>query len=176
MSLFSRIASILKTKPEPTLKSGLNVCLLQGKLERYTTDRLNTAMQAAWSRPHEPSTFFGMSLDDEHGLVKFNDFYIPVYFHDRRLDNGELRGLPLPSWASHNAFCKISFSPGDGLPTTEDRHQFTAFISLLCLELSNPDTTSFFYLEDEVFITKERLTKQAILTPDTFDPRTLAST
>ncbi len=134
-------------------------------------------MQAAWHRPYEATKFFAANLNDEHGLVKFNGFYIPVYFHDRKLNNEELNGLSLPSWVDHTSFSKISFVPGgEGLPTTEDRHQFTGFLSLLCLELSNEATTSFFFLEDQAFVPKERLTKEAILETKLFDPSSLTAT
>jgi hypothetical protein len=177
MNFWSRIVSRTKSKHEPHPHPGLNVCLLQKKLQRYSTEQLNAAMQTAWNRPYESLTFFGMSLDNEHGLIKFNDFYIPIFFQDRRLDSGELDGLQLPSWTHHNAFCRISFIPGgEGLPTIEERHRFTGFISLLCLELANEMTTSFYFMEDRVFVAKELLTKDAIFKCSSFDPRLVAST
>ena len=176
MNLLSRHVSRIRPKQELLATPGLNVCLLQRKLQRYSTEQLNTAMQAAWHRPHDPDKFFGTSLDNEHGLIKFSDFYIPIYFQDRRLNNDELHGLTLPVWANHCAFCQISFTPGgEGLPTIEDRHQFTGVVSLLCLELATEMTTSFYFIEDRAFVPKDHLTKEAILQSNSFDPSSVAS-
>ena len=176
MSFLSKFRTSSKTKDKPLSRSGLNICILQGKLERYSSDRLNAAMQAAWHRPYEPAKFFGTNLDNEHGLVKFNDFYIPVYFHDRALNNEELNGLSIPSWVDHTSFSKISFAPGgEGLPTAEDRHQFTGLIALLALELANDTTTAFFFVEDQAFIKRDSLTRQVILQAKSFDPNALAT-
>ena len=176
MSLLSRVAArFKKTEKEMAALPGLNVCILQHKLERYSSDRLNSAIQAAWYRPYDSSSFFGMSLDDEHGLIKAMGMFIPVYYRDRRLDDSDLKGLAIPTWADHSAFCQISFVTGDGLTTLEDRHKFTGVVALLCLELSNDATTSFFFEEDAAFIPKDRLTKQAIFEYKSFDPRRIAS-
>jgi hypothetical protein len=176
MSLFSRVATrFKKTEVDMEALPGLNVCILQRKLERFSSNRLNSAIQAAWHHPHNASSFFGMNLDDEHGLIKAMGMFIPVYYWDRRLDDSDLNGLTIPTWADHTAFCKISFVTGDGLTTTEDRHKFTGVLALLCLELSNDATTSFFFMEDAAFIAKDRLTKQVIFERESFDPRRIAS-
>jgi hypothetical protein len=167
--------SFKKEGAQPKGLPGLNICILQTRLERYSADRLNTAMQAAWNRPYDESNFFGINLDDEHGLIKAIGMFIPVYYHDRRLDNRELDNAAIPTWATHTSFCQVSFVTGDGLKTTEDRRKFVGFISLLCIELANEATTSFFFIEDAAFVAKDRLTKQAIFEQKPFDPRSIAS-
>jgi hypothetical protein len=170
MGLLSRF----KKTQEPPSRPGINLCLLQSKLERYTTERLNGAMQAAWHRQHEPERFFGMNLDNEHGLVKFNDFYIPIYFYDRRLNSAELGNLELPTWAKHNAFCQISFVPGgEGLPTPNDRHEFTGFIALLAIELATQATVGYLFKEDRALVPRNLLTKQIVLETKLLDPNRL---
>jgi hypothetical protein len=175
MNPLTRIAARFRKKEEEPALPGLNVCILQRKLERYSSDRINAAMQAAWHRPYDSSSFFGMSLDDEHGLIKAMGMFIPVYYRDRRLDDSDLKGLAIPTWADHAAFCQISFVTGDGLTTLEERHKFTGVVALLCLELSNDATTTFFFTEDAAFIPKDRLTKQVIFECESFDPRRIAS-
>jgi hypothetical protein len=175
MGPFSRIASIFRGKKELAALPGLNVCILQRKLERFSSDRLNAAIQAAWHRPYNADSFFGMNLDDEHGLIKAMGMFIPVYYEDRRLDDRDVNGLTIPTWADHTAFCKISFVTGDGLRTSEDRHKFAGAVALLCLELSNEATTSFFFMEDLAFVARDRLTKQTIFECEPFDPRRIAS-
>ena len=177
MSLLSRIANRFKRSDEQShALPGLNVCILQDKLERYSADRLNAAIQAAWHQSYNESNFFGMNMDDEHGLIKAMGMFIPVYYRDRRLDNRELHGMAIPAWANHSSFCQISFVTGDGLTTTPDRHKFTGVVALLCLELVNEVTTSFFFVEDAAFIAKDRLTKNAIFEREPFDPKSISST
>jgi hypothetical protein len=58
-----------KSPPEPT---GISILLLQKRLERFSTERLNAAMQRGWHRDHDPQTFFALSIFDGDGaLVKF---------------------------------------------------------------------------------------------------------
>ena len=164
-----------KKTVSPEHRPALNVCLLQRRLERYSTARLNAAMQSAWQRAHEPGRFFAMNIDDEHGLIKFESMFIPIYFHDRSLGDEELDGIELPEWALHTAFCRISFSPGgEGLPTKQSRHQFTGFVALLALELANENTGAFFFVEDQAFIAASSLTRAMILERPTFDPHSAA--
>jgi len=176
MNLLSRVAAkFKKTEEDIETPPSLNVCILQRKLERFSSDRLNSAIQAAWHRPYDASSFFGISLDDEHGLIKAMGMFIPVYYRDRRLDDRELHGMTIPEWADHTAFCQISFVTQGGLTTTADRHKFTGVVALLCLELSSDATTTFFFIEDGTFIAKDRLTKQVIFEYEAFDPRRIAS-
>ena len=175
MSLLSRITSRFTRPGEKSPKPGLNICILQTKLERYSTDRLNAAIQAAWHRPYDESGFFGTNLNGDHGLIKAMGMFIPVYYEDRRLDNRELKGLTIPTWINHTSFCRVSWvTGGEGLTTIDARHKFTGVVSLLCLELANNDTTSFFYIEDKAFVARDRLTKQVIFEHDPFDPRSVA--
>ncbi|SNT21805.1 hypothetical protein SAMN05421770_105222 [Granulicella rosea] len=177
MNLFSQLAKKLNLTHDPAPpRPGLTLCLLQRRLERYTTERLNAAMQAAWGRAYDRTTFFGMNLDDENGLIKFNELYIPIYYHEHRLGAEELGASSLPGWADHSAFSRIDFVPGgEGLPTSEARHAFCGFIGLLAVELANELTTAFFYKEDGVFLRRDRLTREMILASDkSFDPHSAA--
>jgi len=176
MNLFSRLATKLNMKHAPAPpRPGLTLCLLQRRLERYTTERLNAAMQAAWGREYDRSTFFGMNLDDENGLIKVDELYIPIYYHERRLDSEELGSYSPPGWADHSAFSRIHFVPGgEGLPTAEERHRFCGYVGLLAVELANDATTSYFFQEDGVFLRRDRMTRALLAADASFNPHSAA--
>jgi hypothetical protein len=45
--------------------TGITIILLQRRMESFSTERLQAAMESGWRRKHHPVSFFATNLDDD---------------------------------------------------------------------------------------------------------------
>jgi hypothetical protein len=91
--------------------SGISILLLQKRLERYSTERVNEAMQRAWRKEYDPETFFALSIfDGEGATVKALGAFFGILHFDRWLTSKELGDLQLPAWAVHAGYSSLEYA------------------------------------------------------------------
>jgi hypothetical protein len=105
--MFGRLFKRKSVEAEPTA-SGIVVFLLQDRLKRFTTEQLNIAMQTAWHRPYEPTTFFATTTGNDGAVIKFGAAFYPIIYSDQRLEADALGQFELPHWADHRATTRFS--------------------------------------------------------------------
>ncbi|MEO6964515.1 MAG: hypothetical protein ABI076_01290 [Acidobacteriaceae bacterium] len=132
--------------------SGVSVLLLQRKLERFSTERLQRAMELGWRREHNAQTFFAKNLSDEGAVIKLGQMFITMLYCDRRLGSKELGDTELPTWAYHTAHSSLEYKCPGGIPEGELRDQFHGFLGLLVAELLDENVTSLFFVEECVLV------------------------
>jgi hypothetical protein len=138
---------LFKKKNPPA--SGVSIVLLQKQLERFSTDRLNTAMQLGWRREHDKQRFFAVSIfDGEAALLKLGSAYFTLRHFDRQLNSNELGKVQLPGWAVHGAHSSVGYRCPGGVPRGELRDGMYRLLGLLCAELITPQTAGLFFPEE----------------------------
>lgn len=86
-------------------------------MERFTTEELNTAMQAGWHRPYDSVTFYAIAIDDSGAVFKMNEAFYPLMYTDRGLDSSGIGEREIPTWADHSASIRLSAEfPGGSHP------------------------------------------------------------
>jgi hypothetical protein len=138
-------------RKKPTVP-GISILFLQREIDRFSTDRLNAAMQRAWRKPYDPQNFYAVSLDDEGAIIKAVGAYFPVLHFDHRITSKELDDLELPQWAIHNAHSSLEYGCPGGVPEGEVRNRMYAFLGLLCAELVSEKTRGILFTEERVLL------------------------
>ena len=162
------------TKKKPAV-SGICILLLQRPLERFTTERLNTAMQRGWRRQHDPQKFYALSIfDGEGATVKFEDLFFGILHVDRRLDPQELGDRELPEWAIHSAYSRFEYKCPGGVPEGEVRQKIYGFMGLLCAELITSQTVAIYFVEEHVLIQNNEVLSKKLRSGKPLNPVGLA--
>jgi hypothetical protein len=87
---------------------GIAIILLQRRMESFSTERLQIAMESGWRRKHHPVSFFATNLNDEGAILNLGKMFITMLFLDRRVGTDELGAKELPHWAEHSAHASLS--------------------------------------------------------------------
>jgi hypothetical protein len=133
--------------------AGISILLLQQRLERFSTERLNAAMQRAWRQEYNPQTFFALSIFDGDGAtIKVGKAYFTMMHFDHRLTSRELGELTLPDWAAHNAYSSLEYGCPGGVPIGDIRQHLYGFLALLCADLISDRTMGLFFTEEHVLL------------------------
>jgi hypothetical protein len=139
----------LKKKKLPV--SGVSIVLLQQRLDRFSTERLNEAMQRSWRREYEPQKFFAVSIfDGEAAVLKVGSAFYFIRHFDRWLGPNELGDVELPPWAMHKAYSAIGYECPGGVPKGELRTKMYGFLGLLCAELLTTQTVGIFFSDEHL--------------------------
>jgi len=148
MTPLKKLLSRFKRTPEVT---GVEIALLQNRLERYSTERLNEAMKRALKREHDPKTFFALSIFDGDGaMIKIDRLAIGIQHFDRRIDRRCLGEMELPIWAAHNAHSVIEYKCPGGLPDADGRHMVYGLLGLLCSELIDSNVNGLVFMNEQI--------------------------
>lgn len=147
--MFSKLFSRKPSSPEPA--SGIRIYLLQDRLERFPTEKLNAAMQAAWHRSYDPVTFYATSVDDSGAVFKLNQAFYPLIYAERRLGTDELGTREIPSWANHNAFSRFSAEFPGGAPEDSLPGIYWLLGSLVA-NLVPSSATALYFQEASIFV------------------------
>jgi hypothetical protein len=167
MSVLRRLFTRTKTEP-----SGVGILLLQKRLNRFSTEQLNSAMQRGWRRNHDTNTFFASSIFDGDGAVlKVGTFYVTMQHFNRRLEAKELGDLELPNWAVHSAYSSVEYKCPEG----EMRDKMYGFLALLCAELLNDNSSGIFFLEERVAIPNDSRLRDRLRSGQPLNPHALAA-
>lgn len=162
-----------KREPEPRR---ISVLLLQKRLERFSTERLNAAMQRGWHRDHDPQTFFARSIfDGDGGLLKVGTTYFTVRHFDRRLERNELGDFELPNWAEHSGYSSVEYKCRGGVPEGTEREKMYAFLGLLCTELLSENCSGLFFLEERVAVQNTATLSDRLRSAQPLNPHSLAA-
>ena len=160
-------------KPEPT---GISILLLQKRLNRFSTEELNLAMQRGWRRAYAPQKFFACSIFDGDGAVlKVGAFFVTMQHFDRRLETKQLGDLELPKWAAHSGYSSVEYKCPTGVPEGEQRDFMYGFLALLCAELLTDNSSSIFFLEERVAIPNDSQVRDRLRSGQPLNPHTLAA-
>jgi hypothetical protein len=171
MSVLRRLFTRTKTEP-----SGVGILLLQKRLNRFSTEQLNSAMQRGWRRNHDTNTFFASSIFDGDGAVlKVGTFYVTMQHFNRRLEAKELGDLELPNWAVHSAYSSVEYKCLEGVPEGEMRDKMYGFLALLCAELLNDNSSGIFFLEERVAIPNDSRLRDRLRSGQPLNPHALAA-
>jgi hypothetical protein len=148
--LFNRL---FRRKPaEPVVvASGITVCLLQDRLDVFSTEQLNTYMHAAWHRPYDPTTFWAPSLREDGATLKVNGAWYPIIHKNHRLTQDELGAYEIPAWADHRAFSQIAAKFPGGIPE-ESLPLFYGVLGLIVAQMISSTTRALFFQEAGVFV------------------------
>ena len=157
---------------EPPDTTGITIFLLQNRLERFTTEQLNLAMQTAWCRPHAPGTFFATTVGDEGAIVKVNEAFYPIIHQDYRLTSEELGECTVPSWADHHAASSILAKFPGGV-SDEKLPMLYGFLGLLVGQLATTSTRALFFKEAGVFVPATPEVIARLKTPAEYLPASL---
>jgi len=150
MTPLKKLLSRFKRTREVT---GVEIALLQNRLERYSTDRLNEAMKRALRREHDPETFFALSIFDGDGaIIRIDGLALGIQHFDRRIDGTHLGEIELPIWAAHNAHSVIEYKCPGGLPDADGRHMIYGLLGLLCSELIDSNVTGLVLINEQVVV------------------------
>jgi len=169
--MFSRLFK-RKSVEETPRASGIVIFLLQEHLERFTTEQLNTAMQTAWHRPHEPTTFFATSLGDEGAVIKFGAALYPIVYSDQPLQSDDLGEFELPSWADHRATTRFSMEFPGGI-ADDSLSMFYGVAGFLVAQLVSSSTRALFFQESGVFVPTSLTVMERLRSPGGFLPAEL---
>lgn len=161
-----------KAEPEPT---GVSILLLQNRLNRFSTEELNSAMQRGWRRNYDSQKFFASSIFDGDGAVlKIGTFYVTMRHFDRRLEAKELGDMELPRWAAHSAYTTIEYKCPEGVPQGESRDMMYGFLALVCAELLTDNSSGIFFLEERVAIQNQPRLRDRLRSGLPLNPKVLA--
>jgi hypothetical protein len=170
--MLERLFKRAKPEREPT---GVSILLLQKRLERFSTEQLNVAMQRGWRRNYDSQAFFASSIFDGDGAVlKVGTFFVTMRHFDRRLEAKELGDLELPNWAVHSAYSSIEYKCPDGVPEGKLREQMYGFLALLCAELLTDNNSGIFFLEERVAISSDSSLRDKLRCGEPLNPHALA--
>jgi hypothetical protein len=162
-----------KKKTEPT---GISILLLQKRLNRFSTEELNSAMKRGWRRDYDPQRFFASSIFDGDGAVlKVGTFYVTMQHFDRRLEAKQLGDLELPIWAVHSGYSSVEYKCRTGVPEGEQRDFMYGFLALLCAELLTENSSGVFFLEERVAIPNDSQFRDRLRSGRPLNPHTLAA-
>ena len=150
MAFFKKLAGSL-WKKVPAV-SGITVILLQRRIQPFSTDQLQAAMERGWKRKHHPVSFFAVNLDDEGAVVKLGKMFITMLFSDRRVATGELGAKELPAWAEHSAHVTLSYKCPGGIPDGQDRDKLYALLGLLAAELLDRNVVGLLYVDEQILV------------------------
>jgi hypothetical protein len=151
-------------RPEPT---GISILLLQKRLNRFSTEELNLAMQRGWRRDHDPQKFFASSIFDGDGAVlKVGTFFVTMRHFDRRLET---------NWALHSGYSSVEYNCPTGVPEGEQRDFMYGFLALLCAELLTDNSSSIFFLEERVAVPNDSQVRDRLRSGQPLNPHTLAA-
>jgi hypothetical protein len=132
--------------------SGVTIVLLQRRIERFSTERLQTSMEHGWRREHDPVSFFATNLDGEGAVLKLGQMFITMLFSDRRVGNSELGSRELPVWADHRAHASLVYKCPGGIPEGEARDQVYGLLGLLIAELLDQNVRAILFMEEHVLL------------------------
>ena len=133
--------------------SGISVLFLQRKLQSFSDEELTKAMERAWGKEHDKTSFYGMStFDGEGGLLKMNDMFFTMQHIDRRVDAAALEDRELPLWAAHSAHTKFGYKCPEGVPAGKVRDQLGWLIGRYCVELLGDNTVGLLFVEAGVLV------------------------
>jgi hypothetical protein len=139
-----------RKKPRP---HGVSVFLLQRQLERFSTDRLDRAMQHAWNKAYDAREFFAISIPHDHGAVlRAFGAEIAVRHVDYPLDWKLLGDRTLPPWGAHEGYSVLEYRCPDGPPEDAGRMQMYRGLGMLCAELASRQTSAFFFPLEQVVV------------------------
>lgn len=162
-----------RAKPEPTRVS---ILLLQKRLNRFSTEELNSAMQRGWRRSYNNQKFFALSIFDADGAVlKVGTFYVMMRHFDRRLERKELGDLELPQWGDHSGYSSVEYKCPEGVPEGESRDNMYGFLALLCAELLSDNSSGIFFLEERVAIPNDFRLRDNLRSGQPLNPHALAA-
>jgi hypothetical protein len=162
-----------RNDPEPT---GISILLLQKRLNRFSTEELNLAMQRGWRRAYDPEKFFASSIFDGDGAVlKVGTFYVTMRHFDRRLEAEQLGDLELPNWAVHSGYSSVEYKCPSGVPEGEQRDFMYGFLALLCAELLTENSSGIFFLEERVTIPNDSQFRERLRSGQPLNPHILAT-
>ena len=160
-------------KKKPTV-SKVSILLLQKKLERYGSERLNTAMQRAWWKPYDEKTFFALSIFDGNGaMIKAFGRFFSMVHSERWLSSKELGDHELPSWAVHTGYSSLEYGCPGGVPPGEERGMLYGLLGLLRAELITPQTVGLFFTEERVFLKNTAELQKQLRSGKSLDPTTM---
>lgn len=156
--------------------AGVEVAILQKRLERYSTERLNAALSRALRREYDPKTFFALSIFDGDGaVIKIDRLIIGVLHYDRRIDGKSLGDRELPTWAYHSAHSVIEFKCPGGLPNGSERETVYGLLGLLCTELMDANVTGLVFINEQIIVPNNLSTLQGLRSYRPLNPRALLS-
>jgi hypothetical protein len=168
------LKALLSRFKKPPVVTGVEVAVLQRTLERYSTERLNEAMQRALGREHDPKSFFALSIFDGDGaMIKIDRLSVGIQHFDRRMDGRYLGQMELPIWAAHNAHSVIEYKCLGGLPDTDARQAVYGLLGLLCAELLDSNTTGLVFMSEHVVVPNSPSTLNALRSFGPLNPRSL---
>jgi hypothetical protein len=157
--------------------SGVSIVFLQKRYESFTTEQLSQAMKRGWRREHDPEKFFATSVDNGEGAVlKLNQMFITMRFFNRRLDTSEFGEQELPQWASHSAYCSVTYACPGGVPVGEIREQFYSLLGLLSAELIDKNVVGLLFTEERVLVRNQAALVQELRSGVSINPTRLAAT
>ena len=157
--------------------SGISIFLLQKRLERYSTERLNEAMQRVWRKEYDPEKFFALSIfDGEGATVKALGAFFGIRHFDRWLNSKELGDLELPAWAVHAGYSSLEYACPGGIPQGELRHKVYALMGLLCAELLSSETVGILFPEERVLVPNTSEFQKRVRSGLPLDPTLITTT
>jgi hypothetical protein len=161
-------------KKKPAV-SGVSILLLQRPLERFSTERLNIAMQRGWRRQYDPQKFYALSIfDGEGATVKFESAFFTILHVDRWLDPQELGDRELPEWAIHSGHSRFEYKCPGGVPEGELRQKMYGFMGLLCAELITSQTVAIYFVEEHVLVQNNEALSKQLRSGEPLSPAALA--
>jgi hypothetical protein len=153
MVALKALVNLFGKKP---VASGLTIMLLQHRLERFSTERLQVAMERGWRRQHDPVSFFATSLDGEGAILKLGKMFITMLYSDRRVGKRELGFRELPLWADHSAHVAVMYKCPGGIPEGEMREQIYGLLGLLAAELLDKNVSAILFLDEQIVLPNTR--------------------
>jgi hypothetical protein len=137
---------------DPTAATGITIILLQRRMEYFSTERLQAAMESGWRRKHHPVLFFATNLDNEGAVLKLGKMFITMLFWDRRVGADELGDKELPHWAEHSAHASLSYKCPGGIPAGRERDKLYALLGLLAAELLDSNVSGLVFVDEQILI------------------------
>ncbi len=142
---------LFKGKKPPV--SGISIILLHRPLERYSTERLNSAMERAWRQKYDEQEFFALSIFEGGGAVlKVAGTFISILHYDQWVGSKELGDMEIPEWALHTGHSIVEYKCPGGVPEGEVRQTMYGFMGLLCAELLTPQTVAILFADEHVLV------------------------
>ena len=149
--------------------------LLEKRLARFSTERLNHAMERAWKRKHDPEKFFAVSIFDGDGaVIKVGSSFFTILHFERWVGSGVLGEQELPEWGIHSAYSSIECKCPGGVPEGETRHTIYGFLGLLCAELVTFDTVGIMFAEERIVLQNTPALCKRLRSGDPINPIAIA--
>jgi hypothetical protein len=137
-------------KRRPTESARL--ILLQRQPERFTTARLDRAMQQAWNKDYDPKRFFSVAIPrDDGALLHAFGAEIAIRYGDYALDWSQLGHETLPYWAAHTSHAMLDYRCGK-TPDPATRRQMYRGLAMLAAELASEQTVGFCFPFEQVLL------------------------